>query len=66
MSSYEKVIKVGGALGGVGFGGFVAGVCVTGGTLTAAAAAPIAIFVGVGVAAGAGIGALGKLIFDNK
>ena len=65
MSSYEKVAKIGGALGGVGAGGFVTGACVAAGTtITAAALAPIGIIVGSGAAIGAGLGALGKFIFD--
>jgi hypothetical protein len=41
MSSYEKVAKIGGALGGVGAGGFVTGACVAAGTtITATVLAP--------------------------
>lgn len=65
MSTYEKTAKIGGALGGVGAGGFITGAVVASGvTLTAAAAAPIALIVGTGVAVGAGISSLAKFIFD--
>ena len=64
MNSYERVTKIGAALGGVGAGGFVTGACVAAGTtITAPVLVPIGIIVGTGAAIGAGISALGKFIF---
>ena len=65
MSSYEKVSKIGAALGGMGAGGFVVGACAASGTvITAPVLLPIGVIVGTGAAIGAGLSALGKFIFD--
>ncbi len=63
MSSYEKVARIGAALGGTGGVGFVIGGVAAGATLTGAA--PVVLFVGACSAVGAGVSALGKFIFDS-
>ena len=63
MSSYEKVARIGAALGGIGGVGFVIWGVVAGATLTGAA--PVVLFVGECSAVGAGVSALGKFIFDS-
>lgn len=65
MSSYEKVARIGAALGGAGGAGYVGGLVTAGSTIIAAGAAPIALIVGTGAAVGAGLSAFGKFIFDS-
>ena len=64
MSSYEKVSRIGAALGGAGGVGYVVAVA-AGETIGLAEVAPIVLIVGTGAAVGAGISALFKYIFDS-
>ena len=61
MSGYGRAAGVGGAIGGSGGLGIIAGAALGG---LSVAAAPVAVIVGSGAAIGAGLGTLGRLIFS--